>query len=164
MDRGLLAERRDAEAPPGLPSGATQHPNLSPKPHPQWRLRQAGPTVTMAMCSRLPFRTVFVGPAASQWDGGVLRWVRDSREFLRAQRETQPCSLKGHTPPHLSPQISLSSVAHEKLEDANKRGLSEQKGEQHPHHLVQCQCCIPWQTDTPSLLRVLFVTGTEVIH
>lgn len=72
MGRGLLAERRDTEAPPGLHSGATQGPSLSPKPHSQWRLWETGPTVTVAVCPRLPFRTVLMGPAISQWDGRML--------------------------------------------------------------------------------------------
>lgn len=31
----------------------------------------------MAVCPRLPFRTVLMGPAVSQWDGGMLREVRE---------------------------------------------------------------------------------------
>lgn len=105
-----MSKRSDAEAPPGLDSRATQGPSLAPESH-SWK---TGPTVTMAVCARLPFRTVFVGPAGSQRDGGVLRWVR--AELARAQWVTQPCSPQRPDPPALALQGSLSSGARGKLE------------------------------------------------
>lgn len=86
------------QEPPRVPARALEPP-------PRGAHGRQGPQLpTVAVCPRLPFRTVLISPAVSQRDGRVLRWGKQSCQGLRDcfPSVTQSCSLQGHSPPCLS--------------------------------------------------------------